>query len=115
MVKLKRFEVLSICKDGIKDDDLKFIASLPNIKLLELNADTGCEGSPICTDRCAGYLSRAKTLRTVIIYDRKLTDKFVDKLTHDLPSLEMLAIGSPAFHERVAPVDLRMLQKTGTA
>ena len=115
MVKLKRFEVLSICKDGIKDDDLKFIASLPNIKLLELHADTGCEGTPIYTDRCAGYLSRAKIHRTVIIHDRKWTDKFVDKLTHGLRSLEMLAIGSPAFHERVAPVDLRMLQETETS
>jgi hypothetical protein len=94
--RLRHLEVLRLCKDGIKDDDLKFIASLPRIRILEINADNGYEGAPICTDRCADYLSRAKTLRTLMIYDGRFTDKFVDKLTRGLPDLEVLWLTSSA-------------------
>ena len=96
LAKLKRLEVLRLCKDGIHDDDLEFIASLPRIRILEINADNGYEGAPICTDRCADYLSRAKTLRTLMIYDGKFTDKFVDKVTRELPDLEVLWLTSSA-------------------
>ena len=62
--RLKNLEVVYLNKDGIVDDDIKFIASLPKIRELELNAKNG-EGG--CTDRCADYLSKAKTLRELRI------------------------------------------------
>ena len=42
--RLKNLEEVHLCKDGINDDDLKFIALLPKIHTLEFNADNGYDG-----------------------------------------------------------------------
>ncbi len=83
-----------MCKDGINDDDLKFIALLPKIHTLEFNADNGYDGGPICTDQCADHLRSAKTLRSLVIHDGQFTDKFVAKITEGLPNLEELSLNS---------------------
>jgi hypothetical protein len=90
--RLKNLEAVYLNKDGIVDDDLKFIALLPKIRELEFNAKNG-EGG--CTDRCAEYLSSAKTLRELRIYNGPFTDKFVAKITQGLPDLEELMLSSP--------------------
>jgi hypothetical protein len=93
--RLKNLEAIHLCKDGINDDDLRFIALLPKLRSLEFNADNGYDGAPICTDRCAEYLSAAKTLRELVIHDGEFTDKFVDKVTQGVPGLEVLMLNSP--------------------
>jgi len=67
--RLQNLEEVHLCKDGINDDDLKFIALLPKIHTLEFNADNGYDSGPICTDQCADHLRSAKTLRRLLIHD----------------------------------------------
>lgn len=90
--RLKNLELVYLNKDGIVDDDLKFIASLPKIRELEFNAINGKGG---CTDRCADHLRNAKTLRELRIYNGQFTDKFIDKITKGMPNLEQLMLSSP--------------------
>ena len=90
--RLKNLEVVHLNKDGIVDDDLKFIAQLPRIHEFEFNAKNG-EGG--CTDRCADYLSSAKTLRELRVYNGQFTDRFIDKITKGMPNLEQLMLSSP--------------------
>ncbi|OUT60975.1 MAG: hypothetical protein CBB71_06100 [Rhodopirellula sp. TMED11] len=92
--KLKNLVELHLCKDGIHDDDLKFIALLPKLEVLEFNADNGYEGAPICTDKSAKHLSAAKTLRSLTIHDGNLTDAFVATITENLHHLETLSLSS---------------------
>lgn len=95
LARLKNLKDVHLCKEGIHDDDLKFIASLPRIHILEFNADNGYDGAPICTDRCADHLSSAKTLQKLLIHDGQFTDKFVAKITRGLPDLDELWLNSP--------------------
>ena len=67
--RLKNLKDVHLNKDGINDDDLKFVALLPKIHTLEFNADNGYDGAPVCTDQCADHLSSAKTLRSLVIHD----------------------------------------------
>ena len=92
--RLINLEELHLCKDGINDDDLRFIASLPKIHTLEFNADNGYDGAPICTDQCAVHLRTAKTLRRLVIHDGQFTDKFVARITEGLQNLEQLSLNS---------------------
>lgn len=92
---LKNLREVHLCKDGINDDDLRFIASLPNLRSLEFNADNGHDGAPICTDRCAEYVAAARTLRRLVIHDGRFTDAFVASITNDLTDLEELWLNSP--------------------
>ena len=92
--RLKNLESVHLCKDGINDDDLKFIASLPKIHTLEFNADNGYEEGPVCTDQCGEHLSAAKSLRRLLIHDGQFTDKFVAEITRGLPDLEELSLNS---------------------
>ena len=89
--RLKNLEVLYLNKDRIVDSDLKFIALLPKLQELELNVKNG-EGG--CTDRCADYLSKAKMLRELRIWNGQFSDKFIDKITRGMPNLEELMLGS---------------------
>jgi len=93
--RLKNLKAVHLCKDGINDDDLRFVALLPMIHTLEFNADNGYAGAPICTDQCADQLSAAKTLRVLLIHDGRFTDKFVAQITRALPNLEQLWLNSP--------------------
>ena len=92
--RLKNLEEVHLNKDGINDDDLKFIALLPKLHTLEFNADNGYDNAPICTDRCADHLRSAKTLRSLVIHDGRFTDKFVAKITEGLSNLEVLSLNS---------------------
>lgn len=92
--RLKNLKDVHLNKDGINDDDLKFVALLPKIHTLEFNADNGYDNAPICTDRCADHLSSAKTLRSLVIHDGQFTDKFVAKITEGLSNLEVLSLNS---------------------
>ncbi|EMB17835.1 TIGR03067 domain-containing protein [Rhodopirellula europaea] len=92
--RLKNLEEVRLCKDGINNKDLKFIASLPKIRILEFNAHNGGEDRPICTDQCADHLCSAKTLQHLLIHDGQFTDKFVAKITQGLPELEELMMNS---------------------
>jgi hypothetical protein len=89
---LKNLEVVYLNIDGIVDDDLKFTALLPKLRELEFNAKNG-EGG--CTERCADFLSEAKTLLALRIYNGQFTDKFIDKITRGMPNLEELMLSSP--------------------
>lgn len=93
--RLKKLRDVHLNKDGIHDDDLKFVALLPEIHTLEFNADNGYDGAPICTDRCAKHLTSATTLRELSIHDGQFTDKFVEKIVKGLPKLEKLVLNSP--------------------
>lgn len=92
---LKNLQEVHLCKDGINDDDLRFVALLPKIHTLEFNADNGYDDAPICTDGCADHLSAAKTLRKLVIHDGQFTDKFVATITKRLSGLEELWLNSP--------------------
>ena len=92
--RLRNLEELHLCKDGINDDDLKFIASLPKIHTLEFNADNGYDRAPICTDQCAAHLCAAKALRKLVVHDGQFTDKFVATITEGLQNLEELSLNS---------------------
>ena len=92
--RLKNLEEVHLCKDGINDDDLKFIALLPKLHTLEFNGDNGYDGAPVCTDQCGDYLSSAKTLRRLLIHDGEFTDNFVAKIVRGLPDLEELSLNS---------------------
>ncbi len=95
LAQLKNLQEIHLCKDGINDDDLRFVALLPKIHTLEFNADNGSDDAPICTDGCADHLSAAKTLRKLVIHDGQFTDKFVATITKQLSGLEELWLNSP--------------------
>lgn len=79
LTKLKRLRRLSFCKHRLQDDDLAFVSKLPKLQHLELYADLEGDRGTLLTDRCAEFLSRAKTLQSIYIYSgERLTDKFVD-------------------------------------
>ena len=92
---LRNLQEVHLCKDGINDDDLRFVALLPKIHTLEFNADNGHDDAPVCTDGCADHLSAAKTLRKLVIQDGQFTDKFVATITKELSGLEELWLNSP--------------------
>lgn len=95
LTKLKRLRRLSFCKHRLQDDDLAFVSKLPKLQHLELYADLEGDRGTLLTDRCAEFLSRAKTLQSIYIYSgEKLTDKFVDVITKDLAQLESLDFAS---------------------
>ncbi|MFK7817277.1 MAG: hypothetical protein AB8G99_01045 [Planctomycetaceae bacterium] len=89
---LTRLEWLELCKKGMKDEDLAFIAKLPRIKGVVIEATKELtEGKrPAITDKCAEYLRVAKTLESIdIVGGAALTDRFVSRIA-SLPRLEML-------------------------
>ncbi len=92
--RLRNLEDVHLCKDGITDDDLKFIALLPKLHTLEFNADNGNGGAPVCTDQCGDHLRMAKTLRSLVIHDGQFSDQFVAKIAKGLPHLETLQVNS---------------------
>lgn len=92
--RLKNLKEVHLNKDRIKDDDLNFVALLPNIHTLEFNADSGYDGAPSCTDKCADHLSSATTLQSLVIHDGQFTDEFVARVTKGLPHLETLQLNS---------------------
>ncbi len=68
LAELKSLESVHLCKHDIKDDDLKFVASLPRLTYLEFNADSDFKGGGFAvTDRCAKYLSKAKAIKGISI------------------------------------------------
>ncbi|MEM9657309.1 MAG: hypothetical protein AAF961_03020 [Planctomycetota bacterium] len=95
--RFKDLEVLRLCKDGIHDADLRFVAQLSRLRTLEFNADNGRDDAPVCTDKCAELLCRAKQLRHVAIWDGQFTDRFVAALVSGLPKLETLQLNSDGF------------------
>jgi hypothetical protein len=56
--RLKNLKDVHLNKNGIYDDDLKFVALLPEIQTLEFNADNGYDEAPSCTDRSERPLHR---------------------------------------------------------
>lgn len=92
---LKELQTLHFCIDKVEDRFLNFIPMLANIRVLEFNADNGRDDRPMCTDQCADFIKEAKTLRELVIYDGRFTDKFVETITRGLPNLERLVIRSP--------------------
>jgi hypothetical protein len=92
---LKELQTLHFCIDKVEDRFLNFIPMLPNIRVLEFNADNGRDDRPMCTDQCADFIKEAKTLRELVIYDGRFSDKFIEKITRGLPDLEKLTIRSP--------------------
>ena len=64
--KLKHLNRVHLCKQDIKDADLSFIASLPKVTQLEVNADSDyAGGGSTLTDDCAIHVGRAKSLESV--------------------------------------------------
>jgi len=92
---LKELQTLHFCIDKVEDRFLNFIPMLPKIRVLEFNADNGRDDRPMCTDQCADFIKEAKTLRELVIYDGRFTDKFVETIAGGLPNLEKLVIRSP--------------------
>jgi hypothetical protein len=93
--KLKNLKEVHLCKNCITNDDLRFIAALPNLHTLEFNADSGYADAPVCTDACAEYLGAANTLRKLVIHDGNFTDAFVATIAKRLPDLEELWLNTP--------------------
>ena len=110
--RLKNLKDVHLNKDGINDDDLKFVALLPKIHTLEFNADNGYDNAPICTDRCADHLRSAKTLRSLVIHDGQFTDKFVAKITEGLSNLEVLSLNSAELTDESLRLLCRSMQET---
>lgn len=95
--RLKNLKELHLGVDALNDEQLKFVAQLPQLQSLEINADIGygpMHKIPICTDRCAKYIRSAKTLRRLVIHDGHFTDQFVSEITKGLPHLEELQLNS---------------------
>ncbi len=106
---LKTLEVVRLCKDGIHDDDLRFVAELPRLHTLEFRADNGRADRPMCTDKCVEYLCKAQQLRRLSIAGGQFTDDFVETLVRRLPRLETLLLNSNAFTDE----SLRSIAKHG--
>lgn len=97
LANLTSLKSLLICKNGISDEDLRFIASLPRITDLEFNADTGLwdDDPSNLTDACGDYLRRAATLKSIRVQGcGTLTDEFIAKITEGLAGLEQLQLNS---------------------
>ena len=99
---LKQVERISLNIEGIKDDDLRFVAALPRLTCIEFNAGKPDEASDIkgpgCTDRCAEHLSRVVGLESLTILDAGdgFSDRFVDLLTAGTQKLEWLDLDAPS-------------------
>ena len=88
---LKRLRTLWLCKERFRDEDLEFIAKLPELESMDLFADNDDEQKSVITDRSAEFFRRAKTIRWLSIFGgEKLTDDFVNIISQDLPRLESL-------------------------
>jgi hypothetical protein len=107
---MKWLRSLSLCKDKLRDEDLEFLAKLPELEDLDLYADLEDDRGSLLTDRSAEFLRRAKSLRSIFLYSsEKLTDQFVDTIS-DLPNLERLSLfGSSGLTDK----SLGMLAKRG--
>ncbi|MCC9605601.1 hypothetical protein LOC68_22130 [Blastopirellula sp. JC732] len=98
LAKLKRLKWVHLSKEQMQDDDLKFVAALPELEYLEFRGDTNPWGEkgPVVTDRSVDYLSRASTLKHLLICNAAhLSDKFVEQITRGVPGLEHLDVDSP--------------------
>ena len=99
---LKQVERIALNIEGIKDDDLRFVAALPHLTCIEFNAGRPNEASDIkgpgCTDRCAEHLSRVVGLESLTIQDAGdgFSDRFVDLLTAGTQKLEWLDLDAPS-------------------
>ena len=95
--KLKSLESVHLCKHDIRDDDLKFIASLPKLAYLEFNADSGIRSDKwALTDAAGKFVAQAAGLECIWIQGHgKLTDRFVSQITKGLPNLEELRFYNP--------------------
>lgn len=91
---MKGLRSLWLCKERFHDEDLEFIAKLPKLESVDLFADNYEYGpKSLITDRSAEFLKRAKTLQRISIYGgERLTDKFVDIISRDLPDFEELTL-----------------------
>ena len=97
---VKQLELLSLNVEPIKDDDLRFLATLPHLKSIEVNAGGSDENfrreGPGLTDACAAHLSKVVNLESLTIHDdTELSDAFVDRLTAGKGKLKWLDLGSP--------------------
>ena len=95
--KLKKLEAIHLCKQFMRDEDLRFIGDLPELECLEFNANTNGHGKPgpTATDDCVKHLVKAKSLRDLcILGEVSFSDQFVKDLTSGLPGLEHLEIAS---------------------
>jgi hypothetical protein len=99
---VKQLERLSLNVEPIKDDDLRFLAALPHLNSVEVNAggpdeNAGRKG-PGLTDRCAEHLSRVVGLETLSIHDAGdgFSDRFVDLLTAGTKKLQWLDLDAPS-------------------
>lgn len=89
---LTRLESFELCKKDMEDEDLAFIAKLPRIKDVIIEATPGLRKDklPPITDKCAEYLRAAKTLESIdIVGGAALTDRFISRIA-SLPRLKML-------------------------
>ena len=95
--KLKHLDRVHLCKQDIKNADLSFIASLPKITQLEVNADSDyAGGASTLTDDCTIHIGRAISLESVYIQGSgRLTDEFVSVISSGLPNLEHLNLRCP--------------------
>ncbi len=94
---LKSLEFLHLCKHDIQDDDLRFVAALPNLRGLRFNASGELDSRRYSvTDRCADYLAQATTLEAVWVGGCwQLTDDFVSRLTTGTRDLMDIDLHSP--------------------
>lgn len=93
---LKTLEVVRLCKDGIRDEDLRFVSQLPRLHTLEFRADNGRENVR-CTDKCADHLFQARQLRHLTIHGDSFTEDFFEGLDRGLPKLKTLELNSGMF------------------
>lgn len=91
---MKGLRTLWLCKESCRDDDLEFITKLPELESVDLFADNyDYEPKSRITDRSAEFLKRAKKLQRISIYgSERLTDKFVDVISRELPDFEDLEL-----------------------
>lgn len=90
---MKGLRTLWLCKERFRDEDLEFLAKLPKLESVDLFADNDYEQKSLVTDRSAEFLKRAKTLQRISIFgSERLTDKFVDVISRELPDFEDLEL-----------------------
>ena len=105
---LKTLEVVRLCKDGVSDEDLRFIAELPRLHTLEFRADNGRNEEVRCTDKCAEFLCHAKRLQHLTIHGDSFTEDFFGALARGLPKLKTLEMDSSGFvDESQMPIGTR--------
>jgi len=111
---LTNLEWLSLAGPGIGDDGVKYLAPLTNLEILEIT------GSADLTDNALKYLTAMRELRSLYIYDSRITEAglahlyrlkglnqvrikttspisrpAIARLRMELPSLQTLEIGRP--------------------